>query len=424
MFSFKKFFSFFLIYFSLMFNSLYCQWSLDTVVSTGGYPSGIAITPDNSKLVVTSKTSPGSVRIISTSDYSIKNIDVSSIEDYPDGVAVTPNDSLAIVNTMHNTIFINLFTNSITGHYAAPCASTTLYGIAVTSNGKSAVYPDLSSGCTQQGIRIIDAGGSASGSSFINVNTSGELYGIALTPDGGSAIVTTSTMGSPKNVNIQSSTVLNISGINGSYGVAAFHKSNEALIFDGDSLCRVSLSTNSVTKKICALTYNTAFQNIAITADDKYAFAVGAFEKLIISLPDDSVIQTFTAGGTNVACTSDGSKFFVTDAYNGTVRVYKKTATAVEQNTGQAMKGFLLEQNYPNPFNPSTEIIYRLPISAIVTLKLYDMLGREAATLINGFQQAGEHKVKFNADNLTSGIYFYNLKAGNFIATKKLIILK
>jgi hypothetical protein len=90
--------------------------------------------------------------------------------------------------------------------------------------------------------------------------------------------------------------------------------------------------------------------------------------------------------------------------------------------------GFMLEQNYPNPFNPSTVISYRLPVTSKVTLKVYDVLGNEIATLVNEEEPAGEYEVEFNASsgirNLVSGIYFYQLKAGSFVETKKMILLK
>jgi photosystem II stability/assembly factor-like uncharacterized protein len=85
---------------------------------------------------------------------------------------------------------------------------------------------------------------------------------------------------------------------------------------------------------------------------------------------------------------------------------------------------FSLSQNYPNPFNPSTVISYRLPVIGFVTLKVYDLLGREIATLVNEEKPAGEYEVEFDGSNLTSGIYFYQLKAGSFIETKKMILIK
>jgi hypothetical protein len=85
---------------------------------------------------------------------------------------------------------------------------------------------------------------------------------------------------------------------------------------------------------------------------------------------------------------------------------------------------FKLMQNYPNPFNPSTTINYQLPMISYVTLKVYDILGREVKTLINGIQQAGTHSVIFNAAGLSSGVYFYRLNSANFVQTKKLIVIK
>ena len=85
---------------------------------------------------------------------------------------------------------------------------------------------------------------------------------------------------------------------------------------------------------------------------------------------------------------------------------------------------FELKQNYPNPFNPSTVIQYQIPESGFVTLKVYDILGNEVATLINGKQQAGSYSINFNASVLSSGIYFYQLKSGKYVDTKKMILLR
>ncbi len=85
---------------------------------------------------------------------------------------------------------------------------------------------------------------------------------------------------------------------------------------------------------------------------------------------------------------------------------------------------FSLEQNYPNPFNPSTTIKYSIPTSEFVSLKVYDVLGNEVATLVNEEKPAGSYEVNFNAAKLSSGIYFYTLHAGSHTQTKKLILLK
>lgn len=85
---------------------------------------------------------------------------------------------------------------------------------------------------------------------------------------------------------------------------------------------------------------------------------------------------------------------------------------------------FLLEQNYPNPFNPSTVITYSIPEKSFVTLKVYDMLGREVQTLVNEYQNPGTHRFIFDARLLQSGIYIYRLTAGSFSATKKMALVK
>ena len=97
-----------------------------------------------------------------------------------------------------------------------------------------------------------------------------------------------------------------------------------------------------------------------------------------------------------------------------------------EPNAGPAK--FDLSQNYPNPFNPSTKINYSLQQAELVTLRVYNELGQEVATLVNGRQEAGSYSVTFNAGNgtrsLSSGVYFYRLNAGSFVSTKKLILMK
>ena len=83
-----------------------------------------------------------------------------------------------------------------------------------------------------------------------------------------------------------------------------------------------------------------------------------------------------------------------------------------------------MSQNYPNPFNPITTIDYSIKSAGLVTLKVYDMLGNEVASLVNERKEPGNYNVTFDAANLPSGIYLYALKSGNFLATKKLILLK
>jgi photosystem II stability/assembly factor-like uncharacterized protein len=87
-------------------------------------------------------------------------------------------------------------------------------------------------------------------------------------------------------------------------------------------------------------------------------------------------------------------------------------------------RNFILFQNYPNPFNPTTTINYSVPKASFVRIKVYDLLGREVETLVNGEKPAGNYSVQFNGSNLASGIYFYRMQAGDFVQTKKTILLK
>ena len=85
---------------------------------------------------------------------------------------------------------------------------------------------------------------------------------------------------------------------------------------------------------------------------------------------------------------------------------------------------FILNQNYPNPFNPSTKIIFQIPQKRLVTLLVFDVLGNEVATLVNEEKPIGYYEIDFNASSLPSGIYFYSLSSGNYLSTKKMILLK
>ena len=126
-----------------------------------------------------------------------------------------------------------------------------------------------------------------------------------------------------------------------------------------------------------------------------------------------SIVDTFSSG---FDPNTMGSVAFLDNLSFG-------NTTNVNENT-DIMKVFSLNQNYPNPFNPSTTIKYSIPKQSNVTLKLFDVLGSEIATLINKELPQGSYELEFDGSELTSGIYFYKLQARNFIKTKKMILLK
>ncbi|MHB9011268.1 MAG: T9SS type A sorting domain-containing protein [Ignavibacteriaceae bacterium] len=98
--------------------------------------------------------------------------------------------------------------------------------------------------------------------------------------------------------------------------------------------------------------------------------------------------------------------------------------TSVKLENNQTPTNFTLSQNYPNPFNPSTEIKYSIPQSGLVTLKVYNLLGQEVATLVNQEQRSGNYLVNFDALKLASGVYMYRMQSGNFSLTKKMVLVK
>lgn len=99
--------------------------------------------------------------------------------------------------------------------------------------------------------------------------------------------------------------------------------------------------------------------------------------------------------------------------------------TSTEELIGEDLANeFSLKQNYPNPFNPTTSIAYHLPASSQVSLKVYDMLGREVAVLVDEHKAAGVHQVQFDSSGLSSGVYLYQISAGDFVSTKKMMLLK
>jgi photosystem II stability/assembly factor-like uncharacterized protein len=144
-----------------------------------------------------------------------------------------------------------------------------------------------------------------------------------------------------------------------------------------------------------------------------------------------------TNNGTNWNSVSDGltdsvvtaltisSSYLYAGTRNGAwKRPLSEMITAVHPVSDELPKIFNLEQNYPNPFNPVTTINYQLPNQSHVTLKIFDVLGREVATLVNGIEQPGYKTVNFSASKLASGVYYYRIQVGSFIETKKLLLLK
>lgn len=110
--------------------------------------------------------------------------------------------------------------------------------------------------------------------------------------------------------------------------------------------------------------------------------------------------------------------------FRRTYTPYVGTSAVVNEDFSPVAKSFALEQNYPNPFNPTTNIVYSLKAASDVSLKIYDLVGREVETLASGRKAAGQYTVTFNASRLSSGVYFYKLQAGGLTETRKMMLVK
>lgn len=162
---------------------------------------------------------------------------------------------------------------------------------------------------------------------------------------------------------------------------------------------------------------------------DSHLDSLGAFVSAVL----DTALADTTIQITPILAANTKYYWHVNAINNGGVSGYSNaplyyftTGTGLDAVEGQneTPKEFALSQNYPNPFNPTTEIRYSIPKSAMVYIKVYDLLGQEVTTLVNHEQKPGYYTVSFNASKLASGIYIYRLQANDFTSTKKMILLK
>jgi len=107
-----------------------------------------------------------------------------------------------------------------------------------------------------------------------------------------------------------------------------------------------------------------------------------------------------------------------------TINLTASTEPSAVDNENNIIKEFKVFQNYPNPFNPTTTISYRIPERSNVSVKVYNITGKELAELVNGVKEAGAHNINFNASKLSSGVYFYKVTAGKFSSVRKMILIK
>lgn len=178
----------------------------------------------------------------------------------------------------------------------------------------------------------------------------------------------------------------------------------------GDSLFIAAVLAGNST----AVAYAILRTNSAATSYTQFSIP---FTYVSSSTPDSGGIDVAIYQALGSSAVHAGSTFKLDDlSFSG--------ATGVVNAIDQTPQSYALHQNFPNPFNPSTVISYELPVTGFVSLKVFDLLGRERATLVSADQTVGYHQVTFDASNLASGTYFYRLQTGGYVETRKLVLLK
>jgi hypothetical protein len=161
-----------------------------------------------------------------------------------------------------------------------------------------------------------------------------------------------------------------------------------------------------------------------VTPGDDNSTIVASFEADLSALGGGSAV-VFASGFLDPAANQNGEAFSILAALaDGTVVNFSLITDISDVDGNSVPTSFSLQQNYPNPFNPSTVISFSLPKAENVTLRIYNILGSEVATLLSEELNAGNYQVDFNAANLASGTYFYQINAGNFTQVRKMNLIK
>jgi hypothetical protein len=196
---------------------------------------------------------------------------------------------------------------------------------------------------------------------------------------------------------------------------------NMELSYDPSILTIINANSSSLTKSFSIQSTNTKAGTV--TLDLKGNKGITQDEGALINLKCtvNSPANTTTMHFGNAQAWDETS---IAKNISGLKDAQIKIITGISKTNNELPTSFSLSQNYPNPFNPSTRIRYELPVSSKVKIMIYDILGREITTLINETSQPGRYEIKWNATGYSSGIYFYRIQAGNFVQTKKLLLLK
>ncbi|MBK8984256.1 MAG: T9SS type A sorting domain-containing protein [Ignavibacteria bacterium] len=316
--------------------------------------------------------------------------------------AFTQND-----NPNGGTAFVSQYTNNDPGQSIAPNVGN---GDATTPNGSifdpSNVYHDFwftitYDGNDYQGYATYDISIDITGSGFTIPN---ELYIVKRTDRTGAWVCQNTTI---------AGNILTVTGLTDFSDFAL--AGQEALPVELSSFVS-SISGNSVT-----LNWTTSSEINNSGFDIERSSVSGVWSKVgsVSGNGTSATPNSYSFTERNVASGNYSYRLKQTD-FNGNFEYFNLSSEVVIGIPTE----FKLSQNYPNPFNPSTTINYEIPVDGAVSLKIFDMSGKEVMTLVDGVKNAGYYSINFNASNLSSGIYFYKLSANDFTSVKKMMLVK
>lgn len=211
-------------------------------------------------------------------------------------------------------------------------------------------------------------------------------------------------------------------GIHSRYETTMIGKFQNQIIYSGDNLKYIENISDYVFEMI---NENYKYVDSVLAADAAAKSYAGnntsdVYYNKFWELTKDFTIKLFKSASNKIACV------IYTEWINA-----QDNVSRVESKQKSLPTDFILNQNYPNPFNPSTKISWQSPVAGHQTLKIYNLLGNEVATLVNEFKEAGKYEISFDASNLpagrqglSSGVYIYKLQVGSFVSTKKMLLLK
>jgi hypothetical protein len=204
---------------------------------------------------------------------------------------------------------------------------------------------------------------------------------------------------------------------------------NEQGIVSPEQLTRIdtlnfeALVDSTVTKPL--VIYNTTNENLQINSIDISLSEFSAIVSLPVTIPEgDSLIIFINFQPGAVERYTGNLTLFTNKGMYLQVLCGKGVLTLDSNNIESTAMDYSLGQNYPNPFNPTSTIKYQIPERGFITLNVYDVLGNEVVTIVNEEKPIGSYEVEFDGANLSSGIYYYRMRARDFVDTKKLILLK